>query len=685
VRRLEVLRDFNLIETAPEPEFDDIAILAAGICETPIALITLVDETRQWFKSKFGLAIDQTPREVAFCAHALHGPDLLEVPDATQDRRFADNALVLAEPKIRFYAGAPLVAPGGEVLGTLCVIDRVPRKLTEQQGRALRVLSRHAMTEMRLRRQVTEHRRATSALLGMMEDQMLTEKALRESEREQREQAALLDKAQDAIIVRDLEDRVLYWNRSAERLYGWTAAEATGRNLADLIKGRTAVLTAARETLLARGEWMGEIEQVTKDGKPVTVEGRWTLVRGDDGSPKSVLAINTDLTERKKLERQFLRAQRMESIGTLAGGIAHDLNNLLVPVVMGVGLLKSAEKNPENLRVIGIIERSAQRGTNLVKQVLSFARGVEGFRVTIRLNDILREVSSIMENTFPKNITLEKMVADDLWLVNGDPTQLNQVLLNLCVNARDAMPGGGTLRIALQNREIDMQFAVMNGGGEAGRYVVIEVADTGTGIPREIIDRIFEPFFTTKELGNGTGLGLSTVMGIVRTHGGFVNVQSQPGKGSVFTVHLPAQNEPAGNEPEAVPANVLPRGHGECVLIVDDETSIVSITQQTLETFGYRVLTAEDGAQAIGTYALHRAEIAVVLTDLMMPVMDGPSLIAALRRINPGVKVIAASGLNSNVNLSKVANAGVKHFLAKPYSADAMLVLLRKVIEEEAG
>jgi two-component system cell cycle sensor histidine kinase/response regulator CckA len=496
------------------------------------------------------------------------------------------------------------------------------------------------------------------------------------------EQAALLDNAHDAIIVRDATHRITYWNKAAERLYGWSAAEARGQLMPELLHIDTAKLAEAQSAINATGGWNGEIQKTAKNGTVLTVEGSWTLLRDSQGVPRSILTIDTDITERKKLEQQFLRAQRMESIGTLAGGIAHDLNNLLAPITMGVDLLREFSPSPRSLPIIENIERSAKRGADLVKQVLSFARGVEGSRVALQVRHVLHEVESIANNTFPKNIAIETHLAPDLGLVMADPTQLNQVVLNLCVNARDAMPGGGRLALSAANVVIDEQYAVMNRGVAVGRYVVVEVTDTGCGMPREIIDRIFEPFFTTKELGQGTGLGLSTVLGIVRSHGGFVNVYSEVGKGSTFKVYLPVLPDGSAAASEHAAGESMPRGNGELIMVVDDEASVLDITKQTLRAFGYQVVTAEDGAQAVGLYAMRREEVAVVLTDMMMPVMDGSALIIALQRINPKVRIIAASGLNINSNVARVTSAGVKHFLAKPYTADALLGLLKKILTE---
>ena len=509
--------------------------------------------------------------------------------------------------------------------------------------------------------------------------------AQRRNESRLAEQAALIDEARDAIVVRDLQHHITFWSKGAERLYGWTAAEALGRHVCELYRIDVARFAEFDRIVQETGEWVGEVEKTTKNGERLTIDARWTLLRDAGGQPKSILTFDTNITEQKKIEQQFLRAQRMESIGTLAGGIAHDLNNLLAPIIMGVDLLRRFDPNPRSVAVIDNIERSAQRGAGLVKQVLSFARGVEGSRVALQAGHILREVESIMANTFPKNIEFRVKFTPDLWLITADPTQLNQVVVNLCVNARDAMPEGGGLEVTAANVEMDAQYAVMNRGVTPGRYVMIQVTDTGCGMPKEIVDRIFEPFFTTKEVGKGTGLGLSTVLGIVRSHGGFVNVYSEPGKGSTFKVYLPALADGVAAEAAAHAEENFPRGNGELIMVVDDEASILDITKQTLETFGYKVMSAEDGAQAIGLYAIHRNEIAVVLTDMMMPIMDGPTLIAALQRINPKVKMIAASGLTANGNVARTLNAGVKHFIAKPYSANAMLKVLKAVLADKAG
>jgi PAS domain S-box-containing protein len=495
------------------------------------------------------------------------------------------------------------------------------------------------------------------------------------------EQAALLDQTQDAIIVRDLKQRVLYWNKGAERIYGWTATEALGRSVCELFYRDRGQFTHAMETLLRRGEWSGELRHVNKSGQEIAIEARWSLLRDGGGSPRSVLAINTDVTERKKIEAQFLRAQRVESIGTLAGGLAHDLNNLLSPIVLSVSLLRDALPDGPMRKVVDTVEQSAHRGTHLVQQVLSFARGVEGAHVAVHLSDVVREIETIMQTTFPKNVTFSSHLPPDLWLVRGDPTQLSQILLNLCVNARDAMLEGGRLRISAQNRALDEQEAAAHPVIKPGRYVTLEVSDTGVGMGPEIVERIFEPFFTTKELGKGTGLGLSAVRGIVRSHGGTISVHSTPGRGSTFRILLPAQEEAGAPLPVRAPAERI-RGNGEVILVVDDEASILQVTQETLQLHGYRVLTAVDGAQAMALFALRRAEINLVLTDLMMPVMDGYAFIAALQRIEAKVPVIAVSGVGDEVSGQRLARGGVHQVLTKPFSAESLLAAIARGLAE---
>ncbi len=500
------------------------------------------------------------------------------------------------------------------------------------------------------------------------------------AEEQIREQAALLDQAQDAILVCDLEQNIRFWNKGAENIYGWTAAEVGGKNVRELLfKESASKLDEAREAVIRNGEWQGEIPQYRRDSTRITVESRWTLVRDESGQPNSILVINTDVTEKKRMESQFLRAQRMESIGTLAGGIAHDLNNVLSPILMAIDMLQLKSADDASKRWFDVLRTNAERGANMVRQVLSFARGVEGERVALQPKHLIKEIVKILRETLPKSIEISSNIPNDLWIISADATQMHQVLMNLCVNARDAMPEGGSLSIKAENVQVDENYARMHIEAKAGRFVMISVSDTGPGMTAEVQSRIFEPFFTTKEMTKGTGLGLSTALTIVKSHGGFINVYSELHKGSQFTLYLPAVDMPGAAEPAALQTD-LPLGRGELILVVDDEESIREITRGTLETFGYNVLTASDGTEALALYADRNNEIAVVLTDMVMPFMDGPATIRALQRMNPKVRIIAASGLGTGQRAGEGVLEGVAVFLNKPYTAEKLLKAVARVL-----
>ena len=501
------------------------------------------------------------------------------------------------------------------------------------------------------------------------------------AEEQLREQATLLDNAQDAILVRDLDDRILFWNKSAERIYGWSAPEVLGKNIRDVIYRKSiGQYDEAKRIVLRKGEWKGELRQLTRDDKDIIAESRWTLVRDERHEPKAVLVINTDVTDKRKIEAQFLRAQRMESIGTLASGIAHDFNNLLSPILMSIQLLQARIDDEDGQRLLAMLQASAERGASLVKQVLSFARGVQGERITLQTRHLIKEIVKILNDTLPKSIEVEYESSEDLSVVAGDATQLHQVLMNFCVNARDAMPDGGKITIKAANVTIDENYARMNLEAKPGRFVVISISDNGVGIQPHIINKIFEPFFTTKGPSKGTGLGLSTALGIVKGHGGFINVYSEPGRGTQFKIYLPAVETPFTIPVESFGS--LPFGHGELILVVDDEIAIREITKGTLEAYGYRVLTAADGTEAVALYAQHKDDIRLVLTDLMMPYMDGPVTIRALHKLNPHVKIVASSGLTENGKMAEF-NGGVKGFLPKPYTAEKLLTTLNELLKED--
>lgn len=503
----------------------------------------------------------------------------------------------------------------------------------------------------------------------------------KEDEDKLRDQAQLLDLTTDAILVSDFATgRILYWNQGAERIHGWSAVEALGQPVADLLLLNEGPAEEILREVSARGEWSGEIRERTKDGREIIVSSRVTLVRDDAGRPKSLLSIHTDVTEQKVLEAQFLRAQRLESVGTLASGVAHDLNNILSPIIMATPLL-AEELQPEVRRsIVQTIQTSARRGVEIVRQVLTFARGVKVARMPVNCEKLIAEIASIAEETFPKSITITVKAKPGLWAASGDSTQLQQVLLNLAINARDAMPAGGSLNILARNFMVDDDFASRSPGAKPGPHLLLQVTDTGTGIPREIIDKIFDPFFSTKEVGEGTGLGLSTVVGIVKSHGGFLSVESEPGRGTTFKVFIPAADAAGATCCEPEEDQPVPAGHDEVVLLVDDEPNIRGVAEFILKQAGYRVLLAGDGTQGIARYAEHREEIKVVITDAVMPFLDGVALTRALRVLDPQIKVIGTSGNDDDQRAKELRALGLQAFLTKPYERQTLLTALHQVL-----
>ena len=497
-----------------------------------------------------------------------------------------------------------------------------------------------------------------------------------------REQADIIERAQDAVIMRDFtSDLITVWNSGAERLYGWSANEAIGRPMEELIFAESNDRKALLKQLISSGEFHGEIKHRAKDGREVIVDSRATLIRNDDGTPRAVLGINTDITEKKKVEKHLLHTQRLESIETLASGVAHDLNNILVPILMAVPILRNDPTPEESENFLNTIESSAARGADIVRQVLTFARGAAGDRVLLQPIYLLEEIAKIAKQTFPKTVRLRTSYAEDLRLVEGDPTQLHQVLLNLCLNARDAMPEGGTLSLTAENFDVDEQYATMTPGLKAGPHVLISVIDTGTGIAQDIVEKIFDPFFTTKETGKGTGLGLSSALGIVRSHAGVIKVYSAA-NGTTFSVFLPSAAGVFQTDETKAQMDV-PTGHGETILIVDDELAIREVAKVVLSKSGYKVLAADDGPSALALFMQQSNEIDVVLTDVVMPIMSGLVLARTLRKMDVKAKVIVSSARDSDYNPGELTEIGVQGCLNKPYSRATLLRAVDRVLHND--
>jgi PAS domain S-box-containing protein len=497
-----------------------------------------------------------------------------------------------------------------------------------------------------------------------------------------RKLARAVEQASVSIVITDREGIIEFVNPKFTEVTGYTTAEVLGKNPRVLKSGEvpTEAYRQLWKTITAGEEWRGEFHNRRKDGTLYWEAASVSAIRNAAGEITHFVAVKEDITDKKQMETNFLRAQRLEGIGALASGIAHDLNNILAPVLMIAPLLRETVPDADGRAMLGTIESCAQRGADIIKQLLTFARGATGTRVPLPAGHLLRDMAKIIRETFPRDISARLETAKDLWPLLGDATQVHQALMNLCVNARDAMPDGGTLTLEAKNVMVDEAFAAMTPGARPGPHVCVSVSDTGTGITPENLDRIFDPFFTTKEIGKGTGLGLATVLGIARGHEGFVQVTSQWGKGTTFELYFPAapQSETAGSSNSGAPPR---RGQGELILVVDDEPSVRESVRRTLEVHGYRVICATQGAEGLALYTEHRTEVRAVLTDMMMPVMSGPAMIAALRHLYPRLLILGMTGLPEWSNFKGLDQLQLSVMLTKPFRADELLQVLNEALK----
>lgn len=543
----------------------------------------------------------------------------------------------------------------------------------------------------------------SQVLVRKLEEKMLqleeTNRALEEDILERRKAEERLE--QSAALLRmaghvarlggwelSLPGRVLTWSDEVCRIHGVPVGTTPTLEAAlELCAQEDRNELAQRmETCIGGGEPFDlEYAVTTPEGGRSWLRGIGEAVRDASGAIVRLQGAVQDISERRALEQKLLRVRRMESISALTGGMAHDLSNVLSPILLSVQLLKVGEVDEETLQTLEVMESCAQKGAEMVKQVLSFARGMHGHQVRVDLPGVVDDVARVLADSLPPTMEVRNRVSRGIWKVLGDPTQLHQVFMNLFLNARDAMRGEGVLSVEAENVDVDAHYAAMGGVDALGPHVRVSVADTGVGIPPETLKHIFDPLFTTKPEGEGTGLGLSTVAAILRTHRGSIHVYSEPGVGSTFRIHLPAVTDQE-DLPEPPPASPEAwQGNGELILVVDDEAAVRSLTQQTLEAFGYRVITAPDGASAVALYGTRASEIAAVLTDVTMPMMDGPSTIRALRRIDPAVRIVAASGIGSEAGQARAVEAGARLLLTKPYTAASLLEAVRQVLQEPSA
>ena len=598
------------------------------------------------------------------CGTAAHLGATVVVEDLLTDERGVDHRDLANDHGLRGCWSVPFTGNDGEVLGTLAVYRSVPHRPDDEELR------------------VTED---LANLVSLVIETLETRRRLLESEERFR---LLAEATSDAIWDWDLTTDEMWWSDGLRTLFGYDPEEIPNGNAwSERVHEEDRPWVMTDITRAIDGEeptWIGEYRFVLRDGEVAHVQDRGSIIRDRRGRGVRMIGGMVDHTERRELEQQYLRAQRMESIGTLASGIAHDLNNVLSPIVMASDLLLHGEMEDEHRETVETIGVSARRGADMVRQVLTFARGLDGERSTVDVAGLLADLERIVRDAFLQDVDVEVVVEPGIWPVHGDATQLQQVLLNLAINAKDAMPDGGRLAITASNLDVEVSPSARLPDLDPGRYVEIRVEDTGTGMSAEVRERAFEPFFTTKSTASGTGLGLATSLAIVRSHGGTVDVHSEAGRGTTFTVRLPRTGD--GGEPAPRAERRIPvRGSGQSILVVDDEASVRTVIQQTLEAYGYRVVTAGNGAEAVARYEQLGDEIDLVVTDVMMPGMDGVETIQRLRELDPHVRVIAVSGLTDDGRLPRATEAGAEHLLSKPFSTDTLLRTVAQVLEPAGG
>jgi PAS domain S-box-containing protein len=502
----------------------------------------------------------------------------------------------------------------------------------------------------------------------------------KQTEEHNHELACLLDKAHDAVYVLSLDQHITYWNQGAERLYGWTADEVHGKRVVELLYLEdTPELAATSETVLTKGDWQGELHQVNKAGKEVIVMARRSLLRDEEGNPVSILNINTDITEKKRLESHLARAQRLESMTALAGGVAHDLNDALGPILVAGEMLRL--RYPQDKDLVDTLALSTMHGANMVKQLMTFAVGVEGERLQVRTRHLFSQVETIIRGAFPQNIALCTRIPDDLHPVCGDATQLHRVVLNICLNARDAMPRGGTLTLEAENVQIDTEYASTVPDAKPGHYVLWSITDTGTGIAPEIMERVFEPFFSTKD-SNSSGLGLSTSIGIVKSHSGFVQVYSTPGEGSTFAVYLPVVGiHDYDDSSFPASADTALRGNGEAILVVDGDVHVRQLARTALTALNFKVHTAADFAEAVLQIGDNQDELCAVITNLRIPHIESRALIQIIQRMLPEAEIIVACCNINEDELAMIQTLGINEVIDRPVTQDNLALALKLVLE----
>lgn len=801
--RIKALHAYHVLDTESEQQFDDIVLMASRICEAPIAMISLVDEHRQWFKSKLGMSLNETKRDIAFCAQGILQAEVMVIPDAQKDERFATNPLVVGNPKIRFYAGAPLVTPEGHALGMICVNDKVPRELKPEQIEALQALSRQVVAQLQLRRMTVELRQNIETL-EQSQEELLRRTAFFEAvvnspldgilvvdakgkkilqnqrmidlweipeaihkEKEDQKQlewitnkiknpetflskirdlytnrefvsrdqielkdgtildrysspvvgksgkyfgriwsfrdvtedlrrgellkllGSAVEQAKESILITDAQlnlpgPKILFVNPAFTKMTGYTNEEVLGKTPRILQGPQTdRTLLEALRGNLERGEiFEGETVNYRKDGTAFDIEWQIAPIRGPHGKISHFVAIQRDVTERKEMEARMFQAQKMETVGRLAGGVAHEFNSILTAII------GQSEFLLNDLPAGGVLHKSAReidlaanRAATLTRQLLAYGRKQLLKPETIDLDQLLGQMQGTLRHLMGKEIDVQMVTCQERTTVKMDPGQLEQVIVNLAMNAADAMPNGGRITFETSRVVLDEDMLISIPGLKPGGYVMLAVTDTGTGMTDDVKARLFEPFFSTKSVGRGTGLGLATAFGIIKQSEGHINVYSEMARGTSFKIYLPQVEM---EQSEVNPRSKLPDlpGGTETILLAEDDPSLLEMASALLRRLGYTVLTAVDGIEALTLKQKSNiGHIDLLLTDLVMPHMSGKELSERIRIIYPRTKILFTSAYTENAMIHQGILGEEVTLLQKPFTPSTLARKIREVLD----
>jgi PAS domain S-box-containing protein len=602
---------------------------------------------------------------------AVYSPDIHTDPRCTLEE--------CKEAGLVSLAALPLQS-GGNIIGVL-VIGSTEQLDFEVRATFLESLSNQVSTGLRNATLYEEVQRYSEQLEINIAGLKKTEKALRESEERYR---TVLEANPDPVVVYDMAGKVIYLNPAFTDTFGWTIEERLGKKMDVFVPEENWPETKIMIDKALEGESFSGFEtcRYTKEGNTIPVSISAAVYWDRDGNPVGSVVSLRDISEQKQLEAQLQHAQKLEAVGTLAGGIAHEFNNLL-QAVLGYAelLLLKRKKEKSTYRELEAIVRAAKRGGELSQQLLTFSRKAESKLRPVDLNFEVDRAIQLLSRTVRKMIEIEFHSEKELKSVNADPAQIEQLVVNLALNARDAMPDGGKLTIGTENVFLDQEYCRRQAGAEPGEYVLLTVSDTGHGMDKETRMRMFEPFFTTKGLGEGTGIGLAIVYGIVKNHGGHITCSSVPGAGTTFKIYLPAMEHKAPSAEEEEPASL--EGGTETILLVDDEEFILDLGKQIFARCGYSVFTALDGETALEFYRKQQGNIDLVILDLVMPGMSGRECLEGLRNINPKAKVVITSGYSDTGPMKEAIEAGAKSFIGKPYEMKQLLQVAREALDQD--